>query len=190
MLEVIRHPSVHRIFFTRHCLLAPSLKTDISACIKNDFDLLYGKNRWQFELKYDTFTVKTDQIWNISAGITMPLDINQAYNPEGEIKIYEMEGSHFCLISLYLTNTHAHFLADNQMCSSRILTTEINCNVSSTKETFKKKREFSLQSFFAMRSRFQSILTFLKGQKLKKVQCIIIYAFQEALLFFGLSSLH
>lgn len=47
----------------------------------------------------------------------MPLDINQAYNPEGEIKIYEMGGISFMSnISVSHEYTHTQFIADNQMC--------------------------------------------------------------------------
>lgn len=120
-------------------------------------------------------------------------DIYQAYNHEGETKIYEMRSSHLRLISFYLSKyTRTVHIWQSNVCSSRILTTEINCNASYTTKTFKKKKihRIFITMLFARQSRLQSILTFRKGQKLKEVQCIIIYAFQEAPLFFRLSSLH
>lgn len=136
---------MHRIFFYKALFIGPKLEDwQLSLHKKIPFLIccmakIYGSLSWNMTplLWRPTRFGKVEHL----AGITMTLDVNQAYNLKGEIKIYEMEESHFCLISLYLTNTHAQFLSDNQMCSGRILTTEINCNVSSTKETFKKKYE-------------------------------------------------
>lgn len=88
--------------------------------------------------------------WNISAHITMPLDINQTNNLEGEIKIYEMGGSHLCLIPLYLMNTHAQFTADYQMCvQAESWLQRLTVVSHPQRRPFKKKKnwEFSLQCF-------------------------------------------